>query len=91
LTDIVKGQDENITGTDRPAHTIPYWMKNLNTLEFLEEWEIVHNDNFKLGHLPPFITYNSSHLSKPSSHFSVNSSETIKTQETFYPKKVSIK
>jgi len=37
LTDIVKGQDENITGTDRPAHTIPYWMKNLNTETSLTE------------------------------------------------------
>jgi hypothetical protein len=54
LTDIVKGQEDEIVSKETPTHIIRYWLKNLNTLEFLEEWEAVHNANFKRVQMPPF-------------------------------------
>ena len=53
LTDIVKGQEDEIQSKETPTHIIRYWLKNLNTLEFLEEWETVHNPNFKRVQMPP--------------------------------------
>jgi hypothetical protein len=53
LTDIVKGQEDEIISKETPTHIIRYWLKNLNTLEFLEEWEAVHNANFKRVQMPP--------------------------------------
>ena len=32
---------------ENASYVIRYWLKNLNTLELLEEWEIVHTPNFK--------------------------------------------
>lgn len=40
LTDIAKQVD------DEPRFTIRNWMRNNSTLEFLEQWEILHNPNF---------------------------------------------
>lgn len=42
LTDIAKQFPDQ-----RPDRIIAAWLKNGNTLLFLEEWEIQHNDNFK--------------------------------------------
>jgi len=40
LTDIAR------RGDSKPDVVINSWMKNLNTLEFLEEWELLKNPNF---------------------------------------------
>jgi len=41
LTDIAKKASEE------PRFVILSWMKNENTIEFLETWELIHNENFK--------------------------------------------
>lgn len=50
LTDIAK------KGDGRPADVIKYWMKNKNTLDFLEAWEEIHNPNFKVVQMHHFKT-----------------------------------
>ena len=42
LTDIAKQNGEG-----RPDTTISSWLKNSNTLRYLEEWELQNNPNFK--------------------------------------------
>jgi len=42
LTDIAKQSEKS-----RPAFLISSWMKNRNTLEYLETWEKIHNPDFK--------------------------------------------
>jgi len=42
LTDIAKQSEKS-----RPAFLISSWMKNRNTLEYLETWEKIHNPKFK--------------------------------------------
>ena len=46
LTDIAKQSAGQSAG-----ETIRYWMKNKDTLLFLETWEDLHNPDFKDGHL----------------------------------------
>ena len=48
LTDIAKQSDQ------RAAVLIGNWMKNNNTLLFLEQWEKVHNPNFKVHQMVYF-------------------------------------
>lgn len=49
LTDIAKKQHSS-----KPKYLIRNWLKNLNTMEFLETWETLHNPNFKGVHLNAF-------------------------------------
>lgn len=48
ITDIAK------KGDGRAADVIKSWMKNHNTLEFLEAWEELHNPNFKVEQMHHF-------------------------------------
>ena len=49
LTDIAKN-------TERlPSESIRDWLRNTQTLLFLQTWESVHNKNFKIGQMPNFI------------------------------------
>lgn len=48
LTDIAKQSER------RPREVINDWLRNSQTLLFLEEWEKIHNPDFKGGHMPPF-------------------------------------
>ncbi|MBI1227792.1 MAG: KilA-N domain-containing protein [Bacteroidetes bacterium] len=48
LTDIAKKSD------DEPRFTIRSWMRNNNTLAYLDAWESVHNRNFKRGEAATF-------------------------------------
>lgn len=41
LTDMARYKDND------PAFVIAHWMRNLNTLEYLGVWEMLHNPNFK--------------------------------------------
>ena len=43
LTDIAKQSDKQ-----ESKFLIMSWLKNNSTLEFLETWEKLHNDNFKV-------------------------------------------
>ncbi|MCB0593182.1 MAG: KilA-N domain-containing protein [Lewinellaceae bacterium] len=43
LTDIAK------QSADEPRFTIRSWMRNNSTLAYLDEWESVHNPDFKRG------------------------------------------
>jgi hypothetical protein len=43
LTDIARHRD-----ADTPAFIVRNWLKNQNTLMFLETWETVHNENFDI-------------------------------------------
>ena len=52
LTDIVKGQEDK--ENDKPNLVIRNWLKNLNTLDFLDEWEQIHNPDFKGVHMDTF-------------------------------------
>lgn len=49
LTDIAKQSE-----SQQPSWLITNWLKNSNTLLFLEEWERVHNPNFKQGQMTSF-------------------------------------
>jgi hypothetical protein len=46
LTDLAKNFD-----AEKPADLIASWMKNADTLELLEGWEMMHNPLFNVGHL----------------------------------------
>lgn len=49
LTDIARQ-------SERPSHElIKDWLRNKNTLLFLEAWETLHNPDFKQGQMPLFI------------------------------------
>lgn len=48
LTDIAKNAE------DEPRFTIRSWMRNNNTLAYLEAWESVHNPDFKRGEAATF-------------------------------------
>ncbi len=48
LTDVAKKSD------DEPRFTIRSWMRNNNTLAYLDAWESVHNPNFKRGEAATF-------------------------------------
>ncbi len=48
LTDIAKYSEQ------KPATLINSWMRNSNTLLFLEAWEKVHNPNFKVSRMTDF-------------------------------------
>ena len=48
LTDIARKSD------DEPRFTIRSWMRNNNTLAYLDAWEGVHNPNFKRGEAATF-------------------------------------
>jgi len=48
LTDIAKQSER------RSGDVIRDWLRNSQTLIFLEEWEKIHNPNFKGGHMPTF-------------------------------------
>lgn len=49
LTDIAKQASDN-----RPAETIKSWLKNGNTLLYLEAWEREHNPEFKVDRMTHF-------------------------------------
>ena len=49
LTDIAKQQNKS-----EPRFLILSWLKNQSTLEFLEAWESVHNENFKRDQMVTF-------------------------------------
>jgi len=49
LTDIAKKSSDN-----KPAYTILNWLRNQNTLLYLETWEEVHNPNFKVVQMHNF-------------------------------------
>jgi len=49
LTDIAKSSNEN-----KPAYTILNWLRNRNTLLYLETWEEVHNPKFKVVQMHNF-------------------------------------
>ena len=48
LTDIAR------QSTEEPRFTIRSWMRNNNTLAYLDEWECVHNPDFKRGEAATF-------------------------------------
>lgn len=48
LTDIAK------QSADEPRFTIRSWMRNNSTLAYLDEWESVHNPDFKRGEAATF-------------------------------------
>ena len=48
LTDIAK------KSSDEPRFVILSWMKNESTIEFLETWELIHNENFKRDQMDTF-------------------------------------
>ncbi len=50
LTDIAKQSAQN-----KPAVTIQSWLRNTNTILFLDTWEKVHNPDYKVSHLADFI------------------------------------
>lgn len=60
LTDIAKQRDDVNT-----KYIIISWLKNMNTLHFLEEWEIMHNPNFKVEQMVNFKNRNSENGSVP--------------------------
>ena len=49
LTDIAKNSTD-----EKPAYTIRNWLRNQNTLLYLETWEEVHNPNFKVVQMHHF-------------------------------------
>ena len=49
LTDIAKRSNDN-----KPAFTILNWLRNQNTLLYLETWEQVHNPDFKVVQMHNF-------------------------------------
>lgn len=58
LTNMAKGFDAGLT-------LIEQWLRNKDTIEFLEIWEQIHNSNFKGGEFETFKTQaglNSFHL-----------------------------
>ena len=50
LTDIAKQSAEM-----RPAVTIQSWLRNSNTILFLDTWEKVHNPNYKVSQMTDFL------------------------------------
>ena len=50
LTDIAKQSAEM-----RPAVTIQSWLRNSNTILFLDTWEKVHNQNYKVSQMTDFL------------------------------------
>lgn len=52
LTDIAAQASDN-----RPAETIKSWLKNANTLLYLEEWETQNNPNFKVDRMTHFKAF----------------------------------
>ena len=48
LTDIAKQSER------RPRDVIRDWIRNAQTIDFLEEWEKLHNPSFKGGQMHPF-------------------------------------
>ncbi len=48
LTDIAKQSPQ------KPAFTIRNWLRNSKTLLFLETWETLHNENFKVAEMSNF-------------------------------------
>jgi len=55
LTDIAKQSAEM-----RPAITIQGWLRNANTILFLDAWEKVHNANYKVSQMTDFLLQASS-------------------------------
>jgi len=50
LTDIAKQSAEM-----RPAVTIQSWLRNANTILFLDTWEKVHNPKYKVSQMTDFL------------------------------------
>lgn len=48
LTDIAKQTER------KPADSIADWLRNSATLRFLQTWEMLHNENFKVGQMQDF-------------------------------------
>lgn len=48
LTDIAKQAER------KPADSIADWLRNSATLRFLQTWEMLHNENFKVGQMQDF-------------------------------------
>jgi hypothetical protein len=49
LTDIARQSEKS-----KPDYLVASWMKNKNTLDFLEAWESLHNPDFKSEHMLGF-------------------------------------
>lgn len=49
ITDIAKKSTDQ-----KPAEVIRNWIRNTDTINFLEIWETVHNSNFKVGEMAYF-------------------------------------
>ncbi len=49
ITDIARRRNEN-----KPADSISTWLRNPQTLLYLEAWEELHNPNFKLAQMSEF-------------------------------------
>ena len=62
LTDIAKQKDDV-----NSKYIIISWLKNGNTLSFIEEWELMHNPNFKVDKMVNFKNWNSENGSVPTS------------------------
>ena len=54
LTDIAKYGNEQNDRANPPANTISNWLRNAQTLRYLQAWEQVHNPNFKLTQMSEF-------------------------------------
>lgn len=49
LTDIARKNSD-----DKPANTVANWLRNQNTLLYLQTWEEVHNPDFKVLQMQDF-------------------------------------
>ncbi len=54
LTDIAKYGNEQNDRANPPANTISNWLRNAQTLRYLQAWEQAHNPNFKLTQMSEF-------------------------------------
>jgi len=59
LTDLAKKNSEQ-----EPRFLIQNWLRNANTLEFLDQWEQIHNEHFKRGQMTTFRFSATSNRSK---------------------------
>ncbi len=59
ITDIAKSSSDN-----KPNVTIQSWLRNQNTITYLETWEEVHNPNFKGSQMTTFRKFASINRSK---------------------------
>ena len=75
LTDIAKQRNKS-----EPRFLIRSWIKNNNTLEFLNEWESLHNENFKRDQMDTFRIESQSNTYVPSIKDFISKTDTIGIQ-----------